>query len=601
MSVDDRDPDSTSDTQSRDPDDSRTQRVDAPTEPRTPSRPGTTSAPDAHYRVLERLGRGGMGEVVAAQDEVLGRGVAIKRMLDDAPDPRAVHRFVREARIQARLDHPAIPPVHELCHDAGGRPYFVMKRLHGTPLSQVLAAIDAGDAPMRTKFPRQRLLRAFADVCLAVEFAHARGVIHRDLKPANVVLGDYGETYVIDWGIAKVVGDTDPELSGLRDTGDDHSTRAGAMVGTPAYMAPEQRAGAPDLDAGADVFALGCILFELLGGRSVDKAELATAAARRPSRHLTDVAPELDDACAAATTVDRTRRIATARELGDRVQRYLDGDRDLALRGALAADHLAAARTARGAGDDAGAMRQAGRALALDPKLVAAAELITRLMLEPPKETPADVAVRLAAEDVEAVKRNSRTAVFVYLLYSLFIPYFAVMGVKEPRYLIAMAAVLVVLVITGVANVRGGPDPIRRVVVVAGNLCLIVLVARMLTPFTIAPGLAAVTGMVLITSPLYRSPTSTAVITLALIAACLVPFVLEFAGMISTTTGFTGETIILTSPVVAFPVVPSILGLVLFVVLFIVGGVQLARRQSRIFADARLRVHLQAWRLRQLV
>ena len=283
------------------------------------------------------------------------------------------------------------------------------------------------------------------------------------------------------------------------------------------------------------------------------------------------------------------------------MQRYLDGDRDLALRAALAADHLAAARTARGQGDDALAMRQAGRALALDPTLVPAAELITRLMLEPPTDTPPDVTARLAAEDAEAVRRNSRTAVFVYLLYGLFIPYFAVMGVREPRYLIAMGVVLVVLALTGVANVRGGPDPIRRVVVVVGNVCLIALVARMLTPFTIAPGLAAVTGMVLVTSPLYRGVASATLITLVLIAACLVPFAAEFAGMISTTTGFTGETMVLTSPVIAFPVAPTILGLVLFVVLFIVGGVQLARRQSRIFTDAKLRVHLQAWRLRQLV
>jgi serine/threonine-protein kinase len=508
---------------------------------------------------------------------------------------------VREARIQARLDHPAIPPVHELGHDRAGRPFIVMKRLHGTPLSQVLAAIDAGDAVMRAKFPRQRLLRAFADVCLAVEFAHARGVIHRDLKPANVVLGDYGDTYVIDWGIAKVIGDTDPELASLRESGDDLTTRAGATVGTPAYMAPEQRTGAPDLDARADVYALGCILFELLGGRSVDRGELGSAPARRPSRHLTDIAPELDDACAAATAVDRAARIATARELGERVQRYLDGDRDLASRAALAADHLAAARTARGLGDDALAMRQAGRALALDPTLVAAAELITRLMLEPPKETPPDVAVRLAAEDEEAVKRNSRTAVLVYLLYSLFIPYFAMMGVKEPRYLVAMGGVLAVLVITGLANVRGGPDPIRRVVVVAGNVCLIALVARMLTPFTIAPGLAAVTGMVLVTSPLYRSRASAGVLSVAYIAACLVPFAVEFAGLVSPTTEFTGETMVLTSPVVDFPVAPTIIGLVLFVVLFIVGGIQLARHQSRVYGEARLRVHLQAWRLRQLV
>ena len=143
------------------------------------------------YRIGERIGRGGMGEVLAARDEHLGREVAIKRMRAEAPTAIQMTRFLHEARIQGRLDHPAIVPVHDVGFDGRGRPYFAMKKLAGTTLSAILKAREA---------PRRRLLRAFADVCLAVEFAHVRGVIHRDLKPDNVILGDSGEVYVLDWG-----------------------------------------------------------------------------------------------------------------------------------------------------------------------------------------------------------------------------------------------------------------------------------------------------------------------------------------------------------------------------------------------------------------
>ena len=156
------------------------------------------------YRIGARLGRGGMGEVLEAHDEQIGRDVAIKRMLAEAPSSSQIDRFLREAKIQGQLEHPAIVPVHELGRDLEGRPYFAMKKLAGTTLSAILH---------RGTTPRNRLLRAFTDVCLAVELAHTRGIVHRDLKPSNFMLGDFGETYVLDWGVAKVVGeDTDLEL-----------------------------------------------------------------------------------------------------------------------------------------------------------------------------------------------------------------------------------------------------------------------------------------------------------------------------------------------------------------------------------------------------
>ena len=161
---------------------------------------GTTeyvSLPDPGYQIGELIGRGGMGEVVVAQDQRIGREVAVKRIRAQKPSHDAVERFLREARIQARLDHPAIVPVYELGTDAVGLPYFTMKRLTGVTLGKRLT----------DKAPIQPLLRAFADVCLAIQLAHTRGVVHRDLKPSNIMLGDYGEVYVLDWGVARVISD----------------------------------------------------------------------------------------------------------------------------------------------------------------------------------------------------------------------------------------------------------------------------------------------------------------------------------------------------------------------------------------------------------
>src|SRR3954469_2659561 len=193
------------------------------------------SLPDPGYQVGALIGRGGMGEVVVAQDQRIGREVAVKRIRAKAPTHDAVDRFLREARIQARLDHPAIVPVYELGTDADGRPYFTMKRLAGVTLSRKLA--DNG--------PVQPLLRAFVDVCLAIQLAHSRGVVHRDLKPSNIMLGDYGEVYVLDWGVARVLDDPHHSIAVAGDIQSlDGQTRAGAVLGTPGYMAPEQVRGA---------------------------------------------------------------------------------------------------------------------------------------------------------------------------------------------------------------------------------------------------------------------------------------------------------------------------------------------------------------------
>src|SRR5687768_958876 len=246
------------------------------------------------YELRDVIGRGGMGEVVLAHHHQIGRDVALKRLRADQPTPELVERFLREAKIQARLDHPSIAPVHELGFDPEGLPYFTMKRVAGTTLGEHLS---------RHEKP-QRLLRALVDVCQALELAHARKIVHRDLKPQNIMLGDYGEVYVLDWGVARVLGGrATTDRSSIDDDVItlDGVTKAGALLGTPGYMSPEQARGEP-VEPAADIYALGSMLFEILTGEPLhprSREALATTianterspAARRPDRNI---APELD-------------------------------------------------------------------------------------------------------------------------------------------------------------------------------------------------------------------------------------------------------------------------------------------------------------------
>ena len=206
-----------------------------------------------------------MGQVFGCTDLKLKREMAMKQATSRTP--MDLERFVREARVQGQLQHPSIVPVHELGLGPDGLPYFTMKRVRGDTLSDVIAALGRGDLAAKEKHSRRRLLTAFQAVCQAVEFAHTHGVLHRDLKPANVMLGDFGEVYVLDWGLAKptaqeeLTHETPLLLSG--EVVGATPTVAGSLLGTPGYMAPELVVGRP-ASVQSDVFALGSLLFELL-------------------------------------------------------------------------------------------------------------------------------------------------------------------------------------------------------------------------------------------------------------------------------------------------------------------------------------------------
>jgi eukaryotic-like serine/threonine-protein kinase len=212
----------------------------------------------ARYVVLAEHGRGGLGRVSRAHDLGLGRDVAIKELL--LRGGLAEVRFLREALITARLEHPGIVPVHEAGRWPDGRPFYAMKLVSGRPLRALIAERTTIDE-------RIGLLHHVIAVADAIAYAHDRNIIHRDLKPANVIVGDFGETIVIDWGLAKDLTSADdnaPATGSAGGTPDNELTVAGSVLGTPSYMSPEQERGEP-VDQRADVFAIGAMLWELCG------------------------------------------------------------------------------------------------------------------------------------------------------------------------------------------------------------------------------------------------------------------------------------------------------------------------------------------------
>jgi len=556
------------------------------------------------YRLGPTIAKGGMGEVVEAEDVQVGRHVAVKRMLAKDPTDRAITRFIREAQIQGRLDHPSIVPVHEIGRDNDGRPYFAMKKLAGTTLAAILASDE-----LAAKYSQQKLLRAFADVCLAVELAHTRGVVHRDLKPANIMLGDFGEVYVLDWGVAKIVGVPD-EDSG--DSSDDTLTMAGASIGTPGFMAPEQITDASAVDARADVYALGCLLFEILAreplhprGRSGLHSALAGTDAR-PSKRVPErpIPPELDALCVEATATNAEDRRLTARELGERVQQYLDGDRDLERRAALAREHLDAARRALARLDTpteedarAVAMREAGRALALDPTSSGAAEIISRLMLEPPRALPRDVEAQIIAESTESDRRHARISLWLISSYIAFVPYLAL--ARPWPYATVFGTVLALQLLMLRHEARS--QRFRAPFAIVRNAVLIAIIAHAFSPFLLAPGLAAMTTTALLFSRSFARRRSMLLLVIAMAAAVLLPWLAEVVHLLPSTMDVQPHGILFaTNDVQSSPAI-RIVGLVAFFFGLLFAGAALAWRMLRAERASRNQLYVQAWQLKQLV
>ncbi|HEY2516398.1 MAG TPA: serine/threonine-protein kinase [Polyangiaceae bacterium] len=295
--------------------------------------PGATSGPApavaANYEVEREVARGGMGKILSAWDLRHHRRVALKVLLRNGAPYR--ERFRREIRITARLQHPAIIPLYEEGRWSDGEPFFAMKLVLGRSLAAAIAAAQGTEE-------RAQLLPHVIAACDALAYAHDQGVIHRDLKPSNVLVGAFGETVVIDWGLAKEL-DAPPEAPALED--DDRPDEGGALtvagraLGTPAYMAPEQARGEP-MDARADVYALGAMLYHLLSGRPpyegpspkevIARVTEAPPAPLRPAPEL-PAAQDLIAIARKAMSRDPEARYATAGEMVSDLRRFTSGQR----------------------------------------------------------------------------------------------------------------------------------------------------------------------------------------------------------------------------------------------------------------------------------
>ena len=558
---------------------------------------------DPRYSGGALLGQGGMGEVRLLRDRRLGREVAVKVLRPGMGSVGARRRrFIREARVQGQVEHPSVVPVYDLEMDSEGEARITMKRVRGVTMEAALSGLAAGDATLARRFPRRRLLTAFVSVCRALEFAHARGVVHRDVKPANVMLGDFGEVHLLDWGIARIQGSSEapdadvavafpdpttaetlslsdptpvpaapraappnrasasaqgglspgPERGGPPSSperkwqsSDPHGTAMGALLGTPGYMSPEQASGRTDLiDARTDVYALGAMLFEILtltpmiSGRTAqeklaaarDTARIHSPAAAAPEA---DVPPELDEAVRRATAANIEDRYPGAGALAEAVDRYLDGDRDLAARRALATVEVERARESLRASEDspeqaelrASAVRALARAVALDPQHREASELLGTLLVETPRELPKEAAKELAAARGAAATTAARIGVLrmggvvvlsiLGLLMGVRIGWLAALGVGA----LAVSAALSSLWI------RAGSERARAIArggSLAGSITAITVLSYALGPSILVPALCMVNGLVLLAQDDFRSPR-------LVVGASLIPVLWRFA------------------------------------------------------------------------
>lgn len=571
------------------------------------------------YRGRGVLGEGGMGEVRLYRDVHVGREVAMKVLLPEFADNETKRkRFLREARIQGQLDHPCVVPVHDIGETRGKIPYFTMKRVRGHTLSSILYRRRRGHLRTMQEFTAKRLMHAFAQVCLAVDYAHSRGVIHRDLKPSNIMVGDFGEVYVLDWGIARVLGAAD---GGQLDTREivELQTMSGSLLGTPGYLAPEQIRG-DDLDGRADVFALGAILFEILTGHAL-VPEAETHVMLTDTLHDIDVhgryrslqnPPKVShymlEICGLATAVNREERFSTARELHDAVQSFLDGDQWNEGRKAAAERHAAAAeraaqRASEGEADaskaHSEAMRRAGMAVALDPDSEVARRTLVGLIAKPPAKLPPEARRALEQRRDNVRRAGMRLLAMGRYAWLLMVPLWVWVGFQNAELAILITAVAMTAgaAQSWAALQRPVPMMVLRFAAVV-QILSIIPVGLVLGPYFLLPVVVVASAPAVV---LNLDGIGRRWVLAASIGAIVTPGILEWMGVFPASYAVVGNTVQVTSPVFDFDEVSLRVFMMVSCVLAtlisvrMVGGI--LDRLTRADED----VYRQRWLLQQLL
>jgi hypothetical protein len=566
------------------------------------------------YDVGAILGEGGMGEVRLCRDRRIGRDVAMKIAKSGAGSrPDLVARFLREVRVQGQLEHPGVVPVYDLVEDEKGRPVFTMKRVRGRTFEDVMEGLHREDADLERTFSRPKLLAAFSRVCLTIEFAHSRGVVHRDMKPANVMLGDFGEVYVLDWGIARIAGELDEAPSDVPiDDGGAAKTEAGALLGTPGYMSPEQARGEPATPR-SDVYSLGAILFELVTLEPLHAGHRATellvstlrGVEARPSARATGAFPEgLDEICARATALDPEGRFASARELAEAIDSMLDGERDVERRRELASSHVEAARglLAPGPGATDGtkaAMRELASALALDPTHEGALAELRGLLLDAGDDVPPE-----AERELDDINRKDRARGALrmglgVLAFPLAAPLVVWMGVRDVQLFIGL--LVLAFAQAGYAFWMGlthNAHPKFMRFFIGFGFANTMGYAFPFGPYVLLPVISALSAASLLVSLRPNARTRLAILGGSSLAV-LIPALLD-AFVFRRTVVTAGEIHILPS-ITNFPPVVTTVALVLAAVGPVISANVLVGFASRRVVELERRVFAQMWRLRHLL
>lgn len=543
------------------------------------------------------LGRGGMGKVVLASDARLGRSVAMKILHPERElDPLERKRFVREAQVQGQLEHPAIVPVYDIERLADGTTCFTMRRVLGHTLSTIVADLRSGVPAVQSRYTQRELLTRFATVCLAIDYAHSRGVIHRDLKPANIMFGDFGEVYVLDWGLARLVDDSGTSV----DEPASRLSMPGSFLGTPLYVAPEQMAD-PDVGPRADVYSLGLMLFELLtlqcarDPNAIYMPVDARTSVRAPAR---GVAPELETICIKATEADPQDRFASARELQEAIARYLEGDRELEQRRALATEHVRAARAALERAERGLAVTELGRAVALDPSNQENFSMLGELVATPPSTIPTEVREDLARDDQRVLHLGVRFGATAMLSWFAFVPLLWVIGLADAAQLAWIGVPALLAFLANVAMVRTAEiGPRLQYATIVFMLLACVMSSRLYGVFVMVPVMVTTFAIVMQTHP-HRPLRITAFVGSAL--ALAIPAILEWQGVVPATYRFEHGTWITMPQIMELPRTGTFVFLVIAYLAMMIGPAILIARLRADLSRAQTRLAVQAWHFRQL-